>query len=87
MQTLASMVLTAAPALFEDPSAREFMENVEQFSSMLIRIGLSRPGREATDADRAKLSESKRTLSAAVQPLLSRLDIHEVTAVEDDEST
>jgi hypothetical protein len=84
VRALASMVLTAAPALFEDPVARTFMEQIEHFSSMLIRIGLGRRGHEVTDADRAKVSESKASLTASFQPLLSRLDPHEVSAIEAD---
>lgn len=84
VRALASMVLTAAPALFDDPEARDFMEQVEEFSSMVLRTGLSRPGHDVTDADRAKLSEAKEALSAAVQPLLARLDPREVTEVEGD---
>lgn len=82
VRALASMVLTAAPALFDDPAARDFMDQVERFSAMLVRLGLTRPGHAVTDADRAKLSDAKDVVRAAVQPLLSRLDIREVTAVE-----
>lgn len=84
VRALAAMVLTAAPALFDDPTAREFMDQVERFSSMLIRIGLGQSGHGLTDTDRAKLSEAKDTLSTAVQPLLARLDRREITAVEGD---
>lgn len=82
VQALASMVLTAAPALFEDPAARTFMEKVERFSTLLVRMG-RRPGGELTEADRAGLVQTKDAMSAAVQPLLSRLQPHEVATLED----
>ncbi len=84
VRALASMVLTAAPALFDDPEARNFMEKAERFSMMLVRIGLGSADHDVTDADRAKLSQAKEDLSTAVQPLLARLDSREVAAVEGD---
>lgn len=82
VQVLASMVLTAAPALFEDPTARDFMEKVERFSTLLVRM-VRRPGDELTEADRSGLSQSKDALGAAIRPLLSRLQPHEVATLED----
>jgi hypothetical protein len=85
VRALGSMVLIAAPALFDDPEARDFMEQAERFSALLVRIGLSRPGQGVTDADRDKLSKAKDAMSAAVQPLLARLPRSDVTAVEEDD--
>ncbi len=82
VQALASMVLVAAPALFEDPAARVFMEKVERFSTLLVRM-LRRRGDELTDTDRARLSQAKDALSTAVRPLLSRLRPQEVETLED----
>ncbi len=84
VRALASMVLTAAPALFDDPEARNFMDQAERFSAMLVRIGLGNVGHEVTDVDRATLSRAEEDLSTAVQPLLARLDRREVAAVEGD---
>ncbi len=82
VQALASMVLIAAPALFEDPTARDFMEKVERFSTLLWRMVRHRAD-GLTDADRAKLSQAKDALTAAIRPLLSRLQAQEVAALED----
>jgi hypothetical protein len=82
VQTLASMVLIAAPALFEDPAARAFMEKVERFSTLLVRMLRHRDG-ELTETDRARLSEAKDALSASLQPLLSRLQPQDVATLED----
>lgn len=82
VQALASMVLTAAPALFEDPTARDFMEKVERFSSLLYRI-VRRRGVEISEADRAGLSQAKTALGTAMGPLLSRLQPQEAVTLED----
>ncbi len=82
VQALASMVLIAAPALFEDPTARDFMEKVEQFSTLLWRMVRHRAD-GLDDGDRTKLSQAKDALTAAIRPLLSRLETHEVAALED----
>lgn len=82
VQALASMVLTAAPALFEDPTARDFMEKVETFSSLLYRM-VRRRGAEISEADRARLSQAKTALSTAMSPLMSRLQPREAAALED----
>ncbi len=82
VRALASMVLTAAPALFDDPEAREFMEQAERFSGMLLRVEINGEGHELTDADRGKLTEAKQTLSTAAQPLLARLNARQVMDLE-----
>jgi hypothetical protein len=84
VQALASMLLTASAALFDDPAARAFMAEVERFASQLFQLVRSRTPDTVTDADRVKLSRSQDSLTAAVQPLLGRLDLRDVTEVEDD---
>jgi len=37
LRTLASMLLTASPSLFDDPAARRFLEEVERFSVSMLR--------------------------------------------------
>jgi len=82
VRALASMVLTAAPALFEDPVARDFMEKVERFSALLVRM-VRRAGEGLTSTDRRKVSQMKDALDSAIQPLLSRLRAEDVAALED----
>lgn len=82
VQALASMVLIAAPALFEDPTARDFMEKVERFSTLLVGMVRRREG-QFTERERSTLSQAKSALSAAVRPLLSRFHPDEVAKLED----
>jgi hypothetical protein len=82
VQALASMVLIAAQALFEDPTARDFMEKVERFSTLLVGMVRRRDG-QFTERERSKLSQAKSALSAAIRPLLSRLQPEEVARLED----
>jgi hypothetical protein len=86
-QALASMILTASPALFEDPTARAFMEDVERFTTLLLRTMRHSRGHDGTsDADRAKVKEANDKLKLAVQPLLTRLDRRVVAALEDEDT-
>ncbi|MGB9112959.1 MAG: hypothetical protein WCF24_09570 [Acidimicrobiales bacterium] len=87
VRALASMLLTAAPALFDDPEAREFMEQAETFSGMLLRIEVHGAGHKLTDADRAKLTKAKQTLSTAAQPLLARLNARQLMDLEGEAAT
>lgn len=73
VRTLAFMLLTAAPALFDDPAARHFMERAERFSASLLRVGLSRADHAVSDDDRKRLQEAKEELRVAIQPMLARL--------------
>lgn len=82
VQALASMLLSASAALFDDPAARAFMTDVERFATLLFRMVRGGSGDNVTDADRARLARSKDDLTAAVQPLLSRLDFDDVAEVE-----
>jgi hypothetical protein len=87
VRALGSALLIAAPALFDDPEARDFMDQAERFSALLVRIGLNRPGQDISDAARERLSTAKDAMSAAVQPLLARLNRREVSALEGDAAT
>lgn len=84
MQALGSMVLTAAPALFDDPTARSFMEKVERYTSVLYQTVRDKPGSQATDAEQSKLTKAKKELTTAVQPLLGRLNPRDVATIEDE---
>jgi hypothetical protein len=86
VRSLALMLLTAAPALFDDPAARLFMERAEGFSATMLRVGMTGQ-HEITDADRAKLAQAKEELRAAVQPMLVRLGYQEAAILEGDGAT
>lgn len=61
VRTLAYMLLTAAPALFDDPAARHFMERAERFSASLLRLGLNRSGphRHRSRPDEARVRKGR----------------------------
>jgi len=78
LQTLATMLLTASPNLFDDPVARRFLEQVERFSvSMALTASASSRG-----ADRERLESEILQLRATVQPLLARIPPAERSLLE-----
>lgn len=73
LRTLAGMVLTASPSLFDDPAARRFLEQVERFSvSMLHTVTASSGGGRSTDGD-DRLASEMEELKVTVEPLLARI--------------
>jgi hypothetical protein len=82
LRTLASMVLTAAPNLFDDPVARRLLEEVERFSVSMVRIvSLSSDGGVSTE-DRRRLASEMARLKEFVNPLLSRIPAGDRTLLE-----
>jgi hypothetical protein len=69
---LASMLLTAAPGLFDDPVARRFLEEAQRFSASVLRVAL-RPQGQLSENDRAHLESAMSRLRAAVEPLFTRV--------------
>jgi hypothetical protein len=72
LRTLASMLLTAAPGLFDDPLARRFLEEVELFSATVFPMALKHQGRLNED-DRAHLESAMSQLRVVVEPLFMRI--------------
>ena len=72
LRTLASMLLTAAPELFDDPLARRFLKEVERFSVSVFRMATASRGQLSED-DRAHLESAMTQLHAAVEPLFVRI--------------
>ena len=73
LRTLASMVLTASPSLFDDPAARRFLEQVEHFSvSMFHAVSVS-PAAALSAENRERLTADMSQLEASVKPLLARI--------------
>lgn len=80
MRTLAGMLLTAAPSLFDDPDARRFLEQVERFLGLLFRL------RSAGSADGTVAARTATQLAAvtdACQPLRDRIPAEERTALQE----
>jgi hypothetical protein len=72
LRTLASMLLTAAPSLFDDRVARRFLEEVEVFSAAVFPVA-TRSQEQLSDEDRAHLESAMTRLQAAVEPLFVRI--------------
>jgi hypothetical protein len=73
LRTLASMVLTAAPNLFDDPVARKFLEEVERFSVSMVRIVSVSSAGEVSAEDGRRLASEMARLKEFVNPLLNRI--------------
>lgn len=71
-RTLASMLLTAAPNLFEDPEARRFLEALQRFLAALVSDAVrSRHG--TTTESRNELDSAWSQLQDASKPLVARI--------------
>jgi len=73
LRTLASMLLTASPNLFDDPVARSFLEEVERFSASMVRMVPRWPTDALSAADRRWLVSEMSRLKEFVDPLLARI--------------
>jgi len=71
-RALGNMLLTASPALFEDPEARRFLEEVERFSGLIVSRFRRTDGTLA-DADLQHLEVEFSKVEQAVAPLMARL--------------
>lgn len=71
-RALANMLLSASPALFEDPEARRFLEALERFSALLVSRLHKSDGALAAD-DRQHLEAEFSKVEQAVRPLMARL--------------
>jgi hypothetical protein len=82
LRTLASMVLTASPSLFDDPDARRFLEQVERLSVSLVRTLAASAGdgqdRDGTERVTSQMSE----VQASVAPLVARIPPEDRAALE-----
>jgi hypothetical protein len=86
LRNVANMLLIAAPMLFDDPTARTFLEEAQRFSAIMIRIAVARTGTALTDRDRQRLSDGAARLQAAVAPLIARLPKPDAALLEGDDS-
>jgi hypothetical protein len=83
MRSLANMILTASPNLFDDPQARVFLENLQRFGAEMVRTmrsGLSTG--EPSDAG-AQLAAAMSAVRTSRLPLLARLPTQYRTSVEE----
>jgi hypothetical protein len=71
-RALANMLLTASPALFEDPEARRFLEEAERFSGLILSR-IHKSDGTIGDDDLEHLETEYVKVEQAVRPLLARL--------------
>jgi hypothetical protein len=83
-RTLASMLLTASPSLFDDPVARLFLEDVQRLAGELARA-LAPPG-APSDESKERLAAQMRQVHSSAGPLVARLPA-EYRRSSDDEAT
>jgi hypothetical protein len=81
LRALATMFLTAAPGLFDDPVTRRFLEEAEQFSGLLFRAATTSRGQLSAD-DRTRLESAMSRLQAVMQPLFVRIPEAQRTLLE-----
>jgi hypothetical protein len=73
VRTLASMLLTASPSLFDDPVARRFLEQVERCSWLMFRLVSASPDATMSSDARQHLASEMSSLEASMEPLMARL--------------
>lgn len=73
MRTMASMLLTASPSLYNDRATRAFLEHMERFLVLMFRAVPASAGGELSSENRARLASEISGLHSAVQPLRIRL--------------
>lgn len=82
MRTLAGMLLTASPSLFDDPDAHRFLDQVERFSVSMLRA-VSASSESVLSADsRERLRAEMAELKATVEPLLMRIPLPDRALLE-----
>ena len=73
LRTLASMLLTASPSLFDDPEARRFLEQLERFSASLFRSLRDHSEPVVNGPSRNQLASEMTKLKATVETLAARI--------------
>ena len=71
-RALANMLLTASPVLFEDPEARQFLEEAERFSGLILSR-IHKSDGTIGDDDLKHLETEYVKVEQAVRPLMTRL--------------
>ncbi len=82
VRTLASMLLTASPSLFDDPEARRFLEEVEHFSVSMLRAVAPSSATALSAHSRERLTSELAQLQTTVAPLLARIPHKDRTLLE-----
>jgi hypothetical protein len=83
LRTLASMLLTASPSLFNDPIARTFLEQVEQFTGSVQRTISASTWNVSKNDKLERLSSEMKRLKTTIDPLLARIPSEDRVELED----
>ena len=84
MTSLAGMILTASPNLFDDPQARAFLEDIQQLAGSMFRVTRSIRTAGAVPAERqAALDAAMFAVKTTGAPLLARLPPEYRTTAEE----
>lgn len=84
MRSLANMILTASPSLFDDPQARVFLENLQRLAGEMVRtIPSSGLVSGQPSDDRAQLAAAMSAVQTSRLPLLARLPAQYASSVEE----
>jgi hypothetical protein len=84
MRSLANMILTASPSLFDDPQARVFLENLQRLAGEMVRtIPSSGLVSGQPSDDRAQLAAAMSAVRTSRLPLLARLPAQYASSVEE----
>jgi hypothetical protein len=82
LRTLAGMLLTASPSLFDDPEARRFLDQVERFSVSMFRTLSASSGNVQGSDGRERLAAGMAQLKATVEPLVTRIPAEDRLVLE-----
>jgi hypothetical protein len=82
IRILASMILTASPSLFDDPSARLFLEEVQRLGGAMYRV-LSHESQKPSEAAAKRLAAQMAQVDFRVAPLSARLPAQYRSSVDD----
>jgi len=82
LRSLAGMLLTASPSLFDDPEAHRFLEQVERSSVSMFRAARASSESVLNANDRERLKAEMAQLKVTVQPLLMRIPLQDRALLE-----
>jgi hypothetical protein len=85
VRSLANMILVASPAFFDDPEARQFLEDVQRLAAtMYAALALHKVSRAAAGSDDgtvAALKAAKAKMDARLLPLRARLPEEDISSL------
>jgi hypothetical protein len=83
MRSLAGMLLTSSPNLFDDPEARLFLEDVQRLTGALFRASSAPFIGQASRPSPVLLTAAMDRLHASATPLIHRLSSRYRAAIDE----